>query len=512
LAAQQAEETEPGVKRQKLDSDLLVSQAPVQGTAQAAAGGEAAGLQAPAVAPGAGVDIAMVNVEGDAMGTTAAQAEAGVAVRASDAATACALEVAAQAAVVSQAAEAKQEALAMHVELPLRPQEKRVIDFRNKTVLAPLTTVGNLPFRRVCKQMGADVTVGEMALCTSLLQGQASEWALLKRHPCEDIFGVQIAGGYPDAIARTCQMIDELTDAVDYVDINMGCPIDLVCDKGAGSALLLKPKRIQELAQAAHRSMSLPLTLKTRMGYYDQDLVAHTFLDQVRSWGPVALTLHGRTRQQRYSKTADWKYIQKCAEVATPSGLQLIGNGDVLSYTEWNEHLGIGTEGEGALSTCMIARGALIKPWLFTEIKEQRHWDISAGERLDLLKSFSSAGLEHWGSDARGVDTTRKFLLEWLSYQHRYIPVGILEVIPQKMNWRPPGILMGRSDLETLLSSEHPGDWIRISEMLLGPTPSGFKFTPKHKSQGYGSAQQQQTAVAAGASGSYQGEEEQAEG
>ncbi|KAF5842759.1 hypothetical protein DUNSADRAFT_5131 [Dunaliella salina] len=373
----------------------------------------------------------------------------------------------------------------VHVETPLRREEKKVVDFKNKTILAPLTTVGNLPFRRICKQFGADVTVGEMALATNLLQGHASEWALLKRHPCEDIFGVQIAGGFPDSIARTCQLIDETCPAVDFVDINCGCPIDLVCDKGAGSALLLRPRKLEDIARAADRAMSLPLTIKTRKGYYDDADVTHTFVKNIRSWGPIALTLHGRTRQQRYSKLADWDYIVRCAEAAAPSKLQLIGNGDVLSFTDWNEHMRISSDGSSsALASCMIGRGALIKPWLFQEIKEQRHIDISASERLEMLKSFAAAGLQHWGSDTRGVETTRRFLLELLSYLHRYIPVGLMEVLPQKLNWRPP-TFFGRNDLETLFASESPADWIRISEMLLGKVPSGFTFTPKHKSNSY---------------------------
>ncbi|GFH23483.1 tRNA-dihydrouridine synthase 3, partial [Haematococcus lacustris] len=165
--------------------------------------------------------------------------------------------------------------------------------------------------------------------------------------------------------------------------------------------------------------------------------------------------------------------------VAQPSGLQLIGNGDVMSYTDWNAHVG---NGQGPLAACMIARGALIKPWVFTEIKEQRHWDISAGERLDLLRSFVGAGLEHWGSDSRGVENCRKFLLEWL-----YIPVGLLEVVPQRLHWRAPPLL-GRSDLETLLASDSPADWIRISELLLGKAPDNFTFQPKHKSNAYSSS------------------------
>ncbi|KAL0422864.1 UNVERIFIED_CONTAM: tRNA-dihydrouridine(47) synthase [NAD(P)(+)]-like [Sesamum latifolium] len=318
--------------------------------------------------------------------------------------------------------------------LKLHPREKKLIDFREKLYLAPLTTVGNLPFRQVCKVLGADVTCGEMAMCTNLLQGQASEWALLRRHSSEDLFGVQICGAYPDTVARTVELIEQ-NCTVDFIDINMGCPIDIVVNKDIGN------------------------------------------------WGATAVTIHGRTRQQRYSKLADWEYIYQCARAA-PSSLQVLGNGDVFSYLDWNSHKADCPE----LSTCMIARGALIKPWIFTEIKEQRHWDISSGERLDILKDYVRFGLQHWGSDSKGVETTRHFLLEWLSYTCRYIPVGLLDVIPQRINWRPPSYF-GRDDLETLMASDSAADWIRISEMLLGKVPSGFTFAPKHKSNAYDRAE-----------------------
>lgn len=127
-------------------------------------------------------------------------------------------------------------------------------------------------------------------------------------------------------------------------------------------------------------------------------------------------------------------------------------------------------------------------PWLFTEIKEQRHWDISSQERLNILKEYVRFGLEHWGSDKKGVETTRHFVLEWLSYACRYIPVGLLDVIPQRLNWRPPSYY-GRDDLETLMASDSAADWIRISEMLLGKVPDGFTFAPKHKSNAYDRAE-----------------------
>lgn len=154
----------------------------------------------------------------------------------------------------------------------------------------------------------------------------------------------------------------------------------------------------------------------------------------------VYLQIHGRSRLQRYSRLANWKYIE---EAARNQSLELpripvIGNGDVFSYTDYEAKIANDTVN----STAMLARGALIKPWLPTEIKERRHWDISASERLDILKDFVKFGLEHWGSDQQGVNNTRRFLLEWISFLHRYIPVGLLEVIPQQLNHRPPSYMV----------------------------------------------------------------------
>ncbi|KAM7264073.1 hypothetical protein ACFE04_001756 [Oxalis oulophora] len=366
--------------------------------------------------------------------------------------------------------------------LKMHPREKKLIDFREKLYLAPLTTVGNLPFRRVCKGFGADVTCGEMAMCTNLLQGQASEWALLRRHSSEDLFGVQICGSYPDTIARVVEMIDQEC-SVDFIDINMGCPIDIVVNKGAGSCLLNKPMRIKSIIETTSAIVDTPITVKVRTGYAEGKNRIDSLIADIGSWGAHAVTIHGRSRQQRYSKLADWDYIHQCARKA-PSSLQVIGNGDVYSYLDWNKQLSDSSN----LSSCMIARGALVKPWLFTEIKEQRNWDISSAERFDILKEYVRFGMQHWGSDTKGVETTRHFLLEWLSYTCRYVPLGLLEVIPPKLNWRPPSYY-GRDDLETLLASESAADWVRISEMLLGKVPDGFTFAPKHKSNSYDAAE-----------------------
>ncbi|ELK19437.1 tRNA-dihydrouridine synthase 3-like protein [Pteropus alecto] len=189
------------------------------------------------------------------------------------------------------------------------------------------------------------------------------------------------------------------------------------------------------------------------MGVQERVNLAHRLLPELRDWGAALVTLHGRSREQRYTKLADWQYIEQCVAVASP--MPLFGNGDILSYEDANRAMQTGVAG------IMIARGALLKPWLFTEIKEQRHWDISSSERLDVLRDFTRFGLEHWGSDTQGVEKTRRFLLEWLSFLCRYVPVGLLERLPQRINERPPYYL-GRDYLETLMASQKAADWIRI--------------------------------------------------
>ncbi|XP_015278127.1 PREDICTED: tRNA-dihydrouridine(47) synthase [NAD(P)(+)]-like, partial [Gekko japonicus] len=318
----------------------------------------------------------------------------------------------------------------------LRPCEKKKLDLQGKLYLAPLTTCGNLPFRRICKRFGADVTCGEMAVCTNLLQGQSSEWALLKRHHTEDLFGVQ----------------------------------------GGGCALMSRTNKFEQIVRGMNTVLDVPLTVKIRTGVQEKVNLAHKIIPNLWEWGASLVTLHGRSREQRYTKGADWEYIAECARLASP--MPLFGNGDILSYEDANRAM------QTDVSGIMIARGALIKPWIFTEIKEQRHWDISSNERLDLLKDFTSYGLEHWGSDTQGVEKTRKFLLEWLSFLCRYIPAGLMERLPQRINERPP-YYMGRDYLETLMASQNVGDWIKISEMLLGPVPVNFTFLPKHKANSY---------------------------
>ncbi|XP_069734047.1 tRNA-dihydrouridine(47) synthase [NAD(P)(+)]-like isoform X2 [Phaenicophaeus curvirostris] len=296
--------------------------------------------------------------------------------------------------------------------IKLRPCEKKQLKIQGKLYLAPLTTCGNLPFRRICKRFGADVTCGEMAVCTHLLQGQSSEWALLKRHHTEDIFGVQLEGAFPDTMTKCAELLNQSIE-VDFVDINVGCPIDLVYKKGGGCALMTRSNKFEQIVRGMNSVLDVPLTVKIRTGVQEKINVAHKLIPKLREWGASMVTLHGRSREQRYTRSADWDYIAECAKIATP--MPLFGNGDILSYEDAQRAMQTGVSG------VMIAR---------------------------------------------------------------YIPVGLLEHLPQKINERPPYYL-GRDYMETLMASQNVDDWIKISELLLGPVPTSFTFLPKHKANSY---------------------------
>ncbi|XP_067620478.1 tRNA-dihydrouridine(47) synthase [NAD(P)(+)]-like isoform X2 [Eurosta solidaginis] len=355
---------------------------------------------------------------------------------------------------------------------------KTPVDFVNKLILSPLTTVGNLPFRRICKEFGADITCGEMACAAPIVKGLTQEWALTKRHISEDVFGVQLCGNNPNIIAQAAQLLQETTK-IEYIDLNIGCPIELIYNHGGGCALMRRTNILETVVRSCSTmSSQIPFTVKMRTGIYADKSIAHDLMPLVEEWGAAAVTLHGRSREQRYTKNANWQYIEECA--AKVQHIPVIGNGDILNFEDYNEKRKIAPH----VSSVMIGRGALIKPWIFKEIKEQKPWNPTSTERFEILRTYVNYGLEHWGTDTKGVENTRRFLLEWQSFLYRYIPYELLAYPPQQINQRPKKF-RGRDEMETLMSSPNSEDWVRLSEMLLGPVPDEFKFVPKHKANAY---------------------------
>ncbi|KAJ5247109.1 tRNA-dihydrouridine(47) synthase [Penicillium chermesinum] len=436
-----------------------------------------------------------------------------------------------------EAKEVREEQRATYTEPPFLPSEKRRIYFGPETpTLAPLTTQGNLPFRRLCTDLGAQFTYSEMALSLPLIQGQKSEWTLLKAHESEMLpptitsgenvvqgydnskdmkFGAQIAGNKPWQVLKATEALSKYTPNLRVIDLNCGCPIELLFREGAGSALLDHQSKLEKMLRGMNMvSQEIPITVKIRMGTKDNSPTAQKLIErlvmgghesnrlEVGPPGVAAITLHGRSRQQRYTRQADWSYIAECSALIKrmnetnasitdtirqpdarylPNGgkTYFLGNGDCISHIDYDEHIR-----NAGVDSVMVGRGALIKPWIFEEIQTGQYLDKSATERLAYVEKFAKYGLEAWGSDEYGIGTTRRFLLEWLSFTYRYVPLGILEYLPPRINDRPRA-WRGRNELETLMGSGNYKDWIKITEMFLGPAHPDFKFEPKHKSNAY---------------------------
>ena len=409
---------------------------------------------------------------------------------------------------------------ASYIAPPLLPSEKRRLYFGPETpVLAPLTTQGNLPFRRLCTSLGATFTYSEMAMSIPLLQGHKPEWALMKAHESEaqpptlttkanivhdyhqstDLrFGAQIAANKPWSCIKATEVLTTLLPrGLRLIDLNVGCPIDLVYREGAGSALMDSPSKLEKMLRGMNAvSGDVPITCKIRMGTKDKKPTAQKLVDRLvlgdgsrvaqggrggGHSGVAAITLHGRSRQQRYTRQADWTYIAETAALiqrlnaaaddradtvreaddrdkpATPGGkVFFLGNGDVYSHEHYNQHMA-----EAGVDSVMVARGALMKPWIFEEIHAGQYLDKTSSERLGYVERFCRYGLEAWGSDEIGIGQARRFLLEWLSFACRYVPVGLLEYLPPSIQDRAPAY-KGRDELETLMASDNHKDWIKL--------------------------------------------------
>jgi tRNA-dihydrouridine synthase 3 len=285
--------------------------------------------------------------------------------------------------------------------------------FAEKLWLAPLTFGGNLPFRRLCVELGAEVTVGEMAVVRNLLRGRRGEFALLRSHADEPFFGVQLADKKPETLAEGARLAE--SRGARFVDLNCGCPIDLITRRGLGASLLRKPGRLARLVDAMTKAVKIPVTVKIRTGWSEAKQNVSDLARACEDAGASAVTIHGRTREQRYSKAADWDLIGRVAAERT---IPVVGNGDILTPYEARDRMQ-----RSGVRSVMLARGALIKPWLFREIREGKTWLPTADERFGVLWRFVELLRDHFQDHERGRARALSFLPWHLDFFSRYRPL-----------------------------------------------------------------------------------------
>ena len=350
----------------------------------------------------------------------------------------------------------------------------KILNFENKLILPSLCTFGNLPYRRIVKKYGCDITMSEMVMSQSLIEGKASEWALCKKHPTEDIFGIQICAGEKNKAYKSIKLLDKFCPDTSFFELNCACPIDLVYNNGMGASLCERPNRIETIFAAMRAATEKPITIKVRTGK-EENTIAKNLIPLLYDAGVANVSIHGRTKNQRYYRDADWDYISECVKA---SKIPVIGVGDIYRYSDFEKAK------EKGVCSVAIARGALVKPWIFKEIKEKIDYDISSSERIDILKEYAEYGLTHWGSDEKGVNTVRDFMCHHLTFMTRYVPVHCCQeknIVPS-LKVRPYEGICYRDEMEKLLASNKNEDLVKISEMFLGKAPDNFVFVPKHKS------------------------------
>ena len=278
--------------------------------------------------------------------------------------------------------------------------------------MAPMTKGSNLPYRRLCVELGARVTISEMTVARRLKQKRKSEFALIRKFDGEPFFGVQLAGTNPEELGWAAALVE--SRGADLVDLNCGCPIDHFTHKGIGASLGRQPSRIRRIVEGMKRSVTrIPVTVKLRLGWNDE---MRNVVDQARAavdGGADAIFVHGRTRNARYRFAADWDAI---GTVVSAVPVPVVGNGDILFPQDVERAL--------ARSGCagvMSARGVLIKPWLFREINEG-YRDITPEERVAIYRRYATLAREHWGGDAHGLERVRQFVRWHIDFWHRYVP------------------------------------------------------------------------------------------
>ncbi len=279
--------------------------------------------------------------------------------------------------------------------------------------LAPLTRGGHLAFRRLCVEMGAEITVGEMIVVKRLLSNDPSEFARLKSHPEEPFFGVQLADRNRERLVEAARLAE--SRGARFIDLNCGCPIEQMTRRGLGASLLRKPARLGRLVAAVRDAAGVPVTVKLRLGWREGEQNVSEVARVCEEAGASALTIHGRTREQRYSRAANWDAIGRVAAERT---LNVVGNGDILSPFEATER-----ETRSGVRSIMVGRGALIKPWIFRELRSGQPWLPSADERFGVYWRLVELMREHFGADERGRRRTLYFLPWHFGFFCRYRPI-----------------------------------------------------------------------------------------
>lgn len=263
--------------------------------------------------------------------------------------------------------------------------------------LAPMEDVTDIGFRKMCKRFGAAMVYTEFVSADAVIRNIKSTLAKIVIDDSERPVGIQIYGRDVASMVEAAKIVEQVRP--DVIDINFGCPVKKVANKGAGSGMLKNIPLLLDITREVVKAVKTPVTVKTRLGWDNDNLIITELAEQLQDCGIQALTIHGRTRSQMYTGEADWTLI---GEVKNNPRIHIpiIGNGDVTSIEQANECFD-----RYGVDAVMIGRATFGCPWLFYQGEKQ----LTIDEKIDILEEMLRINVERI-DEHRGILHTRRHL------------------------------------------------------------------------------------------------------